>query len=485
MTKKIFAFAFLLGAVVLAISSIIFFGLQYTQTMDEVYTTLQGEAVYVAGGLKFGGIEFLENLDHTNRITWIAADGSVLYDSQYSDLTDNQGDFNEVRQALETGSGQGIRRSSSDSRRTMYYGLLCEDGTVIRLSRLVGARRHAFAAISPMIFPVTLLILIISAFMAFRIAKTIADPVNQMDLDDLPRSNPYPELQPLVERIEEQKEEIARQAVEREQLRRETMEQQAREQEQLRREFSANVSHELKTPLTSINGFAELMRSGLCNEEKMIEFAGDIYRESQRLIALVNDIIRISELDEGAIPPSEEQVDLVKAAIENIGILQPAADQRSISISLESPLGEDGSKLPVFVIGSEYLIREMFYNLCDNAVKYNRDGGSILVKIWEEENKGCISFTDTGIGIPEGEQDRVFERFYRVDKSHSRTIGGTGLGLSIVKHAAQFHNASVEMESELGKGTRILVRFPSNPEETDVNAIPAYAIGMEKSEEAG
>lgn len=264
----------------------------------------------------------------------------------------------------------------------------------------------------------------------------------------------------MVERIEEQKEEIASQVVEREQLRRETMEQQAQEQERLRREFSANVSHELKTPLTSINGFAELMRSGLCDEEKMIEFAGDIYRESQRLIALVNDIIRISELDEGAIQTTTEKVDIVKAAEDTINILQPAADRRGITMTLEAPRGEEGSLAPVRVVGSDYLIREMFYNLCDNAIKYNYDDGNVHVKIWEDGKNACISFADTGIGIPEAEQDRVFERFYRVDKSHSRTLGGTGLGLSIVKHAAQVQNLQVEMESEPDKGTTITVRFP-------------------------
>ena len=423
-------------------------------------------------GVMIGGIEYLESLDTKNRITWIGSDGSVLYDSEYPDLTANQGDYKEVRQALETGSGSGIRRSSSGRTQTMYYGLRCEDGTVVRLSRPISAVRHAFAVVSLMISVTVLVLILISALIAFRIAKTIADPINEMNLDDLPHSNPYPELQPLVERFEEQKEEIASQAVEGEQLRREAMEQQAQEQERMRREFSANVSHELKTPLTSINGFAELMRSGLCDEEKMIEFAGDIYRESQRLIALVNDIIRISELDEGAIHTTTEKVDIVKAAQDTIDILQPAADKRGISITLQAPSGEDGSCLPVRVVGSDYLIREMFYNLCDNAVKYNHDGGDIFVTIRKDEKDAIVSFSDTGIGIPEAEQDRVFERFYRVDKSHSRTLGGTGLGLSIVKHAAQVQNASVEMESQPDKGTTITVRFPFDREEAD-SAEPA------------
>lgn len=481
MTKKVFSYAFLLGAVVLLISGGIFFGLQYRQTIDDAYETLRGEASCVKSGVMIGRIEYLESLDTKNRITWIGSDGSVLYDSEYPDLTANQGDYKEVRQALETGSGSGIRRSSSGRTQTMYYGLRCEDGTVVRLSRPVSAVRHAFAVVSLMISVTVLVLILISALIAFRIARTIADPINEMNLDDLPHSNPYPELQPLVERFEEQKEEIASQAVEGEQLRREAMEQQAQEQERMRREFSANVSHELKTPLTSINGFAELMRSGLCDEEKMIEFAGDIYRESQRLIALVNDIIRISELDEGAIHTTTEKVDIVKAAQDTIDILQPAADKRGISITLQAPSGEDGSCLPVRVVGSDYLIREMFYNLCDNAVKYNHDGGDIFVTIRKDEKDAIVSFSDTGIGIPEAEQDRVFERFYRVDKSHSRTLGGTGLGLSIVKHAAQVQNASVEMESQPDKGTTITVRFPFDREEAD-SAEPAEVESLQEGQ---
>ena len=505
----------MLGASVLMISTFIFFGLQYSLRLDEVYEALQGEASYAASGLKAGGIEFLYSLDSTNRVTWIASDGSILYDSMYPDLKTNQGEFNEVRQALEKGNGQGVRRSSSDGAQTMYYAFLCEDGTVLRLSRPLSAVRYAFVVVSP-ILSVILLIMIVSAAMAFHIARSIAGPVNEMELDDLPNASPYPELQPLVERLKEQREVITQQAVEQEQMRRETMERQAREQEKMRREFTANVSHELKTPLTSISGFAELMQSGLCDEERMIEFAGDIYRESQRLIALVNDIIRISEIDEGAIQPSTEGVDLVQEVLKTVRILQPAADKRNISISVQCAdtaekdqiaekdqtaerdqtaekdqtaerdqtaekdrtagrdrtakgeneasrpvrIAENEAPRPVRIAGSERLIGEMIYNLCDNAIKYNHDGGSVRIEVLQDDKNAILTVEDTGIGIPAAEQERVFERFYRVDKSHSRQIGGTGLGLSIVKHAAQFHSAAISMESEPGKGTRITVSFP-------------------------
>ena len=467
MTRKVFTYTFALGVLVLVICTAVFFGMQYKQTVDETYAALEEEASYAASGLKAGGIEYLKSLDNTNRVTWIDSDGSVLYDSEYPDLKANQSEFLEVKLALEEGRGKGIRRSSSGGKRTMYYAFLCEDGTVLRLSRSLSAVRTAFVAVSP-VPGVILLVMLISASMAFRIARSISKPVNEMNLDDLSNASPYQELEPLVERLQEQKEIIETQAVEREQMRRETFEQQtreherqAREQEQMRREFTANVSHELKTPLTSISGFAELMRSGLCDEEKMIEFAGDIYRESQRLIALVNDIIRISELDEGAVQTAFEKVDLANVVNNVVKSLQPAADRHHIEVSVEK-------SSPVYVMGSQHLIDEMIYNLCDNAIKYNHEGGSVIVRIGTEETAGqdadevkkaFVTVEDTGIGIPAAEQERVFERFYRVDKSHSRQMGGTGLGLSIVKHGARFHDASIDMESTPGSGTKITIRF--------------------------
>ncbi|MDO5133743.1 MAG: HAMP domain-containing sensor histidine kinase [Eubacteriales bacterium] len=559
MTRKIFLFAFMLGASVLIICTAIFFAMQYTQTMDEAYAALQAEASYAASGLRVGGIEYLRSLDNTNRVTWIAQDGGVLYDSEYPELAEShasQKDFAEVQRAMETGAGQGIRKSSSGGTRTMYYAFLCEDGTILRLSRPLRSVYYAFRAVSPVLWAIVL-VLAISASMALRIAQMIARPVNALNLDDLSQAtvSVYPELHPLVERLREQRETIEREAIEKERFRREAFEQRAREREQqaqererMRREFSANVSHELKTPLTSISGFAELMRSGLCDEEKMIEFADDIYRESQRLIALVNDIIRLSELDEGAVRSAMEKVDLTQSARNVIQTLLPVAQKREISLRLteeperpphpmdgvaENPLhhaneaaenasrpaekdadspehpaegaaesasrsaekdadnlelraegasenlfpariqGEESAlpersrdvsgsdtPVPVVVFGSAHLIEEMIYNLCDNAVKYNREGGSVEIRVWEEGGQACLSVEDTGIGIPEEEQERVFERFYRVDKSHSRKIGGTGLGLSIVKHAAQFHGAVVEMDSRPGYGTKITLRFP-------------------------
>lgn len=223
------------------------------------------------------------------------------------------------------------------------------------------------------------------------------------------------------------------------------------ERENLRREFSANVSHELKTPLTSITGFAELMKEGMVPKEKMQEFSGDIYRESRRLIDLVDDIIQLSRLDEGTANFAKTPVDLYVLAGGVIESLRPVAQRQNITLSL--------SGQHAVIQGVEQLLQEMVYNLCDNAIKYNVPGGNVAVSVWQNGPTTTLSVVDTGIGIPYADQSRVFERFYRVDKSHSKEVGGTGLGLSIVKHAAQYHGAKIELKSDPGKGTAIAVNF--------------------------
>ena len=223
------------------------------------------------------------------------------------------------------------------------------------------------------------------------------------------------------------------------------------QREALRREFSANVSHELKTPLTSISGFAELLANGMVPPERVGEFAGDIYKESQRLMALVDDIIELSRLEEETAAPETENVDLYALAEETLATLRPAAERRDVTLTLRG--GE------AVVQGVRTALQELVYNLCDNAVKYNRPGGSVTVTAEKRGGETVLSVADTGIGIPYEHQNRVFERFYRVDKSHSRQLGGTGLGLSIVKHAAAMHKARLELWSEPDAGTKITVHF--------------------------
>lgn len=546
MTQKIFRNAFLLGAIVLLVCGALFFALQYRSTVDENYQALEGEAKYASAGLELGGADYLKGLENINRITWIDRDGSVLYDSEHPDLP-NQGDYPEVRAALESGVGKGSRNSDLGGEGTLYYAERCADGTVLRLSRPLSAVRSSLVFISPALW-IFLLVLMIAAIMAFRLTRQVIAPIKGIDIDNPEPSETYPELNFLVTRLKEQKTTIDKQMRE---LRRrqkefaaltdsmaegliitdrhgtvlstnasatrivraaqagnalhfenESCEQvlqdalggkrgetiveynrltyrllmnpifshkkasgavillidvtEREQRERLRREFSANVSHELKTPLTSISGFAELISEGLCDEEKMREFSGDIYRESQRLITLVDDIIRLSALDEGESGGEPEDVDLLEISRDVAHTLESAAARKSLSFTVE---GEHAT-----VYGSWQVLYEMVYNLCDNAVKYNKTGGSVTVSVTQSGGETALSVSDTGIGIPAGEQERIFERFYRVDKSHSKKIGGTGLGLSIVKHGAQAHNAAVSVESELDKGTTITLRFGEIPE---------------------
>ena len=434
MTKTIFRNTFLVGMSVLLLCGALFFGLQYTQIKEETYAALQQESVYAEQGMLLSGTEYLEKLGDTNRVTWIREDGAVLYDSEEGTELPGQLDCEEVSEARTTGEGQSIRKSEQDGVTAMYYARLCQDGTVLRLSRPMSAVRYALVAVSPVLW-ICVLVLMISGVLAFRAAKQIVEPINGLDLDD-PNPDTYPELTPLITRIQEQKL---------------TIQEEVEQREQLRREFSANVSHELKTPLTAISGFAELMKEGMVPPEQVKEFAGDIYDQSRRLMALVEDILDLSRLEENTRPRPMTQVDLSALAGRVVRQLEPVADR--FSIRLEQELA------PCTVLGDESILEEMLYNLIDNAIKYNRPGGWVRVSTGLRGSFPFACVADNGIGIPPDEHERVFERFYRVDKSRSRAMGGTGLGLSIVKHGATYHNARLSLDSAPGKGSRVTLTF--------------------------
>ena len=435
MTRKIFIGVFALGVLVLIIAGLIFFGLQYAQTIEENRDALRAEARYVEAGMAGEGEAYLDRLRGAceSRVTWIAADGSLLYDSEAPDGP-GPADAPEIRAALADGEGSDIR-DAEPGVSTMYCAVRLADGSVLRLSRPVELFEYAFASVSPVLW-VLLLVLLISAAVAFAVSRSIVQPINSLNLDAPDPAGAFPELQPLVRRIREQGE---------------TIRAEAESRETMRKEFSANVSHELKTPLTSISGFAELMRDGLVPPEHIPEFSADIYRESRRLIALVDDIMRLSKLDEATGFPEPEPVELDAMAEEVVQALRPLADKRDISMSIGGT--------PARTVGVRQVLYEMMYNLVENAVKYNVDAGSVTVETGTRDSHAYFAVSDTGIGIPESEQERVFERFYRVDKSHSKTIGGTGLGLSIVKHGAAYHDAAIRLESTPGKGTRVTVTF--------------------------
>ena len=542
MTKKIFLNTFLVGMAVLILCSAMFFGLQYRQNVDGTYNNLKENSVYVANGIAISGEDYLRTIDGSFGITWIDENGTVLFDSSGDSGQTDPMDLPEVRDAFGA-AGEGMRETDSKGVTAVCYAVRLDDGTVLRLSDTSGAAMAALKAVSPVLW-VFVLVLLLSLILAFRVAKDILRPVNSLDLDAPDVSSTYPELAPLVERIQEQNLTIRDQMNELYNRQKEfaaltdsmsegfvlidmrgsilsanssalslmdnaeigsdlfkytddeigstiksalggersestitsegrswqiianpvlvhrqvsgavllIMDVTEREQrERLRQEFSANVSHELKTPLTSISGFAELMMQGMVSENKVVEFSGDIYRESRRLITLVDDIIKLSKLDENAAAPTEESVDLYELAEDTLDSLRSVADKQNVTLELTGG--------PASVTGVWQLLSEMVYNLCDNAIKYNKEGGSVTVDVSETDSKVKLSVKDTGIGIPYGDQNRVFERFFRVDKSHSKEIGGTGLGLSIVKHGAQYLGAQVELNSTPGKGTTVTLTF--------------------------
>ncbi len=441
MAKTIFRNTFLVGISVLILCALLFFGIQYTQVTQETCDELREQARYITEGLALNGEAYLSRLGSGTHITWINADGTVRFDSDGALPQAGQAEQPEVRDALAKGEGQANRNSESTGEDMIYLALRCEDGTVLRVGRQMSAVRYALITISPVMW-VLVLVLLISGVLAFRGATQIVKPINELDLDN-PNPRIYPELAPLIQRIQEQKL---------------TIQEAVTQREQIRREFSANVSHELKTPLTSITGMAELMAQGVVAGEKTQEFAADILKESQRMIALVDDIMRISRLDEGAVAPEWEEVDLWELTEGVLQSLQSTAEKQQVTLSLT------GEHLKVR--GVWQLLNEMVNNLCDNAIKYNRPGGSVTVILAHTEEGPTLRVEDTGIGIPEAHQKRVFERFYRVDKSRSKAVGGTGLGLSIVKHGAQYMGATVSLESTPDVGTAVTLCFGGKPQET-------------------
>lgn len=280
------------------------------------------------------------------------------------------------------------------------------------------------------------------------VTKSLLHPLREARLEDLEAQNLYEELRPVAGRMLDESRQIQKQ------LQKQNIElkREHEKQDRMRRDFTANVSHELKTPLTSISGYAEIIRDGIAREEDIARFAGKIYSETQRMIALVEDILKLSQLDEGhAIRIERAPLDLFEVCRRVVTRLQSTAEQRGIHFMLDGTAGR--------MIGVEKIVEEIVYNLCDNAIKYNRPEGDIFVSVREREEKLVLSVCDTGIGISSEEQTRVFERFYRVDKSHSKEIGGTGLGLSIVKHGALYHDARIELDSIPGEGTEFRILF--------------------------
>ena len=552
MTKRIFRAILTVALTVLLASLVLIVGVLHGYFQDRVLDELSSRTAYIALGVEHEGREYLENgFPNDCRVTWVAADGSVLWDNREDPTRmENHADRPEVHEALLLGKGHAARYSDTLSQKTLYYALRLSDGSVLRVS---DTQYSVWMLVLQALQPVTLVMVLafcLALWLAGRLARQLVEPINAVDLNDPGEEIGYEELAPLVGKLRSQKRQISRQmeylrrrreefaaitenmsegllvidretrvlsyntaalrlldaqapgeedsvlALNREpgfrrcveealagRRREELLEREddccrvlanpveqdgavtgavlivldvteKERREALRREFTANVSHELKTPLTSILGTAEILENGMVKPEDIPHFAGNIHRETQRLIGLVNDIIKLSRLDEGGTAAQWETVDLHAMAEEVLRQLAPAAEKQQVTMTLE------GGTAPVW--GVPQIVEEIIYNLCDNAIAYNKPGGSVQVTLSSAPEGERVTVTDTGIGIPRELRERVFERFYRVDKSHSS--GGTGLGLSIVKHGAAYLGARVELDSEMGKGSAFTLTFPPHSE---------------------
>ncbi len=446
MTGKIFRSIFVVAVSILLAGFVLFLGVLYQYFTGVEENQLDTTLHLSAQGVELSGMAYLNEVQDDCRLTWVDSDGTVLFDSE-SDAgkMENHAQREEIQEALETGSGQSVRYSVTHTERTIYRAERLSDGTVLRVSIQHATVLLLLAGMLQPISAILVFAFIASILLAQRLSGKIIRPLEELDMEDLPEKAPYEELTPFLKKMKWQKNEIERQkrALEDKRLSMEFA-------EENRREFTANVSHELKTPLQSIMGSAELIENNLVRQEDLPGFGGKIRRESERLLMLIQDIIHLSRLDEGSTLPLEE-TDLYAIAENEITVMKTAADRHQVELCFA---GE-----PVSIRAVPQLVQEIIHNLCDNAIKYNHPGGKVTVRIVQSEKHVQLSVSDTGIGIAPEHRDRIFERFYRVDKSHSRETGGTGLGLSIVKHAAAYMNADLSLESAVGVGTCVTLKF--------------------------
>lgn len=431
---------------ILGITLLVSYGLLsvffYNQNLDMLRSEIRQEARYICEAVRIAGSEYLSELDNVEvntRVTRIDAEGTVLYDSGGDEIElENHKDREEVETALKSGSGEKTRMSDTMGTEMYYYAQRLEDGTVLRVSKAMDSLADTAIRLLPVIFGIAAAMMVFAYLLARWQTARLIQPINELDIENPLNNDIYEELTPLLEAMDQRNKE--KDAV-----------------SNMRKEFSANVSHELKTPLTSISGYAEIMKNGLVRPEDIPTFSERIYKEARRLIHLVEDIIKLSKLEEESVELEKESVELYGLCREIVSRLAPQTQMRHVQIIVE---GE-----PVQYHGIRQILDEMIYNICENAVKYNVEGGRVVVWAGNTLEGPKIAVADNGIGIPEEHLGRIFERFYRVDKSHSKERGGTGLGLSIVKHGAILHGARVNVESKMGEGTRVEIQFPNEEEE--------------------
>ncbi len=445
MSSKIFK-AIWTAAILVFIASLFFiFGISYQYFTTLQKNQLRNEMELAARGVTLSGTDYLKEIKADDfRITWIDAKGKVLYDSEAdSKVMENHLEREEVKQALEKGYGEATRYSNTLADKQLYAAERLPDGTVLRLSIVQAAVWMLLIGFARPIIFVVFIALALSGVLASRLAKRIVKPINEIDLDHPEKyygKENYKEVEPLLQHISAQKDQIKQ---DQEKIEKTAL---------IRQEFTANVSHEMKTPLQNISGYAELLENGLVKDDDIKPFAGKIQSESKRMTKLVEDIIDLTEMDSGGAKMKWEQCDLRQIAGNAVDSLEHLAATKEITLSIEGTEAQ--------MKGVPQMLYSIVYNLCDNAIKYNRPGGKVEIFVSQGLSSNTLIVKDNGIGIPEDSKDRIFERFYRVDKSRSKEVGGTGLGLSIVKHAVMLHGGSIEVASPEGEGTEFIVILP-------------------------
>ena len=437
MKKKIFKYFACMITVAILATTLLLSWVNYEMFKGRVMDDLEayGRMFAVEMNGEAGTQSALHSLEEDIRVTLVHADGTVYYDN-FADpnAMDNHADRPEIRQALENGSGSDIRNSSTVDQSAFYYAVRLKNGDVMRLAQEASNIWSVYFRSMPLIMLLAAGMACVSLYLAHLLTARLVQPIERMTahLNNVSGVARYPELEPFMDMIEQQHEEILRSA-------------------NMRVEFTANVSHELKTPLTSISGYAELIESGMAQGEQAKTFAAEIHKSANRLLTLINDIIRLSQMDAPMPDLKFEPVDLAQIATNTFEQLEMSARKADVTLQLDAK--------PAMVEADRQMMDELLYNLCDNAIRYNVHGGSVKLEVRPIRDKVIVCVQDTGIGISPENQEHVFERFYRVDKSRSKATGGTGLGLAIVKHIAVKHNAQIELESEVGRGTKISVIF--------------------------
>lgn len=439
MRKKINVELVLIAAVAIILTSIFATFTYYRIFQEEIFGNLKTCARVLAEGICDDRLDLngYRLGDETLRMTLVADDGTVLLDSNANigDMT-NHGNRPEIMEAFQSGEGAAVRKSETLEKSTFYYAMRLKDGSVLRVAKEAGSIFSMFLHAVPAMVLAAALLFAFCALLAYFLTKSFIGPIEKVakNLDGYVDAGIYKELTPFLETIQRQHKNIVENA-------------------KMRQDFTANVTHELKTPLTSISGYAELIESGMTGEQETRRFAGEIHRNAKRLIHLINDILQLSELDSMETVRETEKLNLYMMAQTCVEMLRINGTALGVTLDIT---GE-----PAWIQGNRGMIEEVIYNLCDNAIRYNKQNGRVEVHVENTPQGAVFRVSDTGIGIPKEHQEHIFERFYRVDKSRSKETGGTGLGLAIVKHIVLEHHARMLLESEEGKGTTITVIFPN------------------------